>query len=111
MKKTRQNKIARLIQKEISEIFLEITREMNKGILLTPTIVRVSPDLSIARVYMSIFPTEKTTEMLEFVKSRSQTIKHRIATRTRFQLRTVPDLNFYIDDSLDYIEKIDKLLE
>jgi ribosome-binding factor A len=111
METKRQNKIARLIQKEISEILQSITREMNKGILITPTIVRVSPDLSVAKVYLSIFPTDKSAEMLAFVAERSQTIKHHLAGRTRFQLRTVPNLSFYLDDSLDYIENIDKLLK
>jgi len=85
METTRQNKIARLIQKEISEIFLEITREMNKGILLTPTIVRVSPDLSIARVYMSIFPTEKTTEMLNLSRAEVK--------QSNIELQHVPDFS------------------
>jgi ribosome-binding factor A len=111
METKRQNKIARLIQKEISEILQSITREMNKGILITPTIVRVSPDLSVAKVYLSIFPTDKSAEMLAFVTERSQTIKHHLAGRTRFQLRTVPNLSFYLDDSLDYIENIDNLLK
>ena len=110
METKRQNKIARLIQKEISEILQSITKEMNQGVLITPTIVRVSPDLGVAKIYLSIFPSEKSADMLAFVTERSQTIKHHLAGRTRFQLRTVPSLSFYLDDSLDYIEHIDKLL-
>ena len=110
METKRQNKIARLIQKEISEILQSITREMNAGVLITPTIVRVSPDLSVAKVYLSIFPSDKTKDILAFDVERRQTIKHHLAGRTRFQLRTVPNLSFYPDDSLDYIENIDKLL-
>lgn len=110
METTRQNKIARLIQKEISEIFLGMTRQM-PGTLVSTTIVRISPDLSVARIYLSIFPTEKSDELLEFINSKSASIRYDLAGRTRHQLRTVPTLTFYKDDSLDYIENIDKLLK
>ncbi|MCQ2350518.1 MAG: 30S ribosome-binding factor RbfA [Paludibacteraceae bacterium] len=110
METTRQNKIARLIQKEISEIFLGMTRQM-PGTLITTTIVRVSPDLSVAKIYLSIFPSEKCQELLDFINSKTVSIRHDLAARTRFQLRTVPTLTFYKDDSLDYIDNIDKLLK
>ncbi|MBO6034942.1 MAG: 30S ribosome-binding factor RbfA [Paludibacteraceae bacterium] len=110
METTRQNKIARLIQKEISEIFLGMTRQM-PGTIVSTTIVRISPDLSVARIYLSIFPTEKSEELLEFINSKSVSIRHDLAARTRFQLRTVPTLSFFKDDSLDYIDNIDNLLK
>lgn len=110
METTRQNKIARLIQKEISEIFLGMTRQM-PGTLVTTTIVRVSPDLSVARIYLSIFPSEKCQELLDFINSKTVSIRHDLAARTRHQLRTVPELSFFKDDSLDYLENIDKLLK
>lgn len=110
METTRQNKIARLIQKEMSEIFLGMTRQM-PGTIVTPTIVRVTPDLSIARIYLSIFPSEKCQELLDFINSKSASIRYDLAGRTRYQLRTVPELTFYKDDSLDYIDNIDKLLK
>ncbi|MBP7211036.1 MAG: 30S ribosome-binding factor RbfA [Paludibacteraceae bacterium] len=110
MEATRQNKIARLIQKDISEIFLGMTHTM-PGTLVTTTNVRVSPDLSVARIYLSIFPTEKSQELLDLINSKSASIRYDLSQRTRFQLRTVPTLSFFIDDSLDYIEHIDKLLK
>ncbi|MEE0990773.1 MAG: 30S ribosome-binding factor RbfA [Paludibacteraceae bacterium] len=111
METTRQNKIARLLQKEISDIFRSFTQNMQKGILISPTIVRISPDLSVARVYISVFPSDKEKEYLDLVNERSVAIRHELAQRTRHQLRTVPTLTFFLDDSLDYIENIDNLLK
>ena len=84
---------------------------MQKGILISPTIVRISPDLSVARVYISVFPSDKEKEYLDLVNERSVSIRHELAQRTRHQLRTVPTLTFFLDDSLDYIENIDNLLK
>ena len=106
METTRQAKIARLIQKELSEIF----RLQTHGVLVSVSAVRVSPDLSIAKVYLSIFPTDKSQELLESITASAKTIRYELAQRVRFQLRKCPELSFYIDDSLDYIENIDKLL-
>jgi ribosome-binding factor A len=111
METTRQNKIARLLQKEISDIFRSFTQNMQKGILISPTIVRISPDLSVARVYISVFPSDKEKEYLDLVNERSVAIRHELAQRTHHQLRTVPTLTFFLDDSLDYIENIDNLLK
>ena len=111
METTRQNKIARLLQKELSDIFRSFTQNMQKGILISPTIVRISPDLSVARVYISVFPSDKEKEYLDLVNDRSVSIRHELAQRTRHQLRTVPTLTFFLDDSLDYIENIDNLLK
>ena len=113
METKRQNKIARLIQKEMSEIFLGMTRQMHNTLdtLVTVTVVRVSPDLSVAKIYLSIFPSEKSQELLEFIRSKSVPIRHDLSQRTRFQLRIVPELSFFLDDSLDYIDHIDQLLK
>ena len=110
METTRQSKIPRLIQKEISEIFLGFTRSLQQGILVSPTIVRISPDLSVARVYISVFPSNKEQEILQMMYEKSVSIRHDLAQRTRHQLRTVPTLTFFLDDSLDYLENIDQLL-
>lgn len=107
METTRQAKIARLIQKELSEIFRLQTAKTH-GVLVSVSAVRVSPDLSIAKVYLSIFPTDKSQELLESITASAKT--YELAQRVRFQLRKCPELSFYIDDSLDYIENIDKLL-
>lgn len=110
METTRQAKIARLLQKDLSEIFRLQTAKTH-GTLVSVSAVRVSPDLSIARVYLSIFPPEKSGEILSGINASAKTIRYELAQRVRFQLRKCPELSFYIDDSLDYIENIDKLLE
>ncbi len=110
METTRQNKIARLLQKELSEIFLLQAKAMH-GMLVSVSAVRISPDLSIARVYLSIFPSEKGEETVKNVNANMKTIRYELGTRVRHQLRIIPELKFFVDDSLDYIEKIDSLLK
>jgi ribosome-binding factor A len=109
MDTTRQQKIARMLQKELSEIFLGIAHRI-PGTMITVTNVRITPDLSIARVYLSIFPGEKTDSTLEFIKEQTKTIRYELGLKVRHQLRIIPELSFYIDDSLDYIDNIDRLL-
>lgn len=109
METTRQNKIARLIQKELSETFRSQTQLM-KGVLISVNIVRVSSDLSSAKAYLSIFPSEKAKELIETINQNSKGIRYEVAQKVRFQLRRMPELSFYLDDSLDYLENIDKLL-
>lgn len=109
METTRQSKINRLLQKELGEIFLTETKKM-QGTLVSVSIVRVSPDLSVAKVYLSIFPSDKAESILSAVKESAKSIRYELAARVRFQLRKVPELTFFIDDSLDYIDNIDTLL-
>ncbi len=110
MESTRQAKISRLLQKELSEIFRRETAKTH-GVIVSVSAVRVSPDLSIARAYLSVFPSEKSQEMLESINGSSKTIRYELAQKVRFQLRKVPELQFYLDDSLDYIANIDSLLD
>ena len=110
METTRQNKISRLLQKELSEIFLNETRKL-PGTLVSVSVVRISPDLSIAKAYLSIFPSEKAEETIEAINSASREIRFQLGQRVRFQLRKIPELCFYLDDSLDYIDNIDNLLK
>lgn len=110
MESNRQAKISRLLQKELSEIFRMQTAKTH-GVIVSVSSVRVSPDLSIARAYLSIFPSDKAAEMIESINKNAQTIRYELASRVRFQLRKTPALQFYVDDSLDYIDNIDKLLE
>ena len=110
METTRQAKIARLLQKELSEIFRQQTAN-TRDTLVSVSSVRVSPDLSVAKAYLSIFPSEKSAEMLRSITASAKTIRYELAQRVRFQLRKTPELQFYLDDSLDYIENIDHLLE
>ena len=110
MQETRQNKIARLLQKELSIIFQEQTRAMH-GTMVSVTRVRISPDLSICTAYLSVFPSERGEEILENINRTNQQIRYALGQRVRYQLRIVPELRFFIDDSLDYIEHIDELLK
>ena len=110
METTRQQKIARLLQKELSEIFRLQTAKMG-GVLVSVSAVRVSPDLSIARAYLSIFPSERANEIIESINHSARSVRYELAQRVRYQLRKTPELTFFIDDSLDYIEHIDSLLK
>lgn len=109
METTRQAKIARLLQKELSEIFRQQTAKTN-GVIVSVSAVRVSPDLSIARAYLSVFPSAKGEELLASINRSAKTIRYELAQKVRYQLRKTPELSFYLDDSLDYIENIDNLL-
>lgn len=109
METTRQAKIARLLQKELSEIF-RLQTAATRGTIVSVSAVRVSPDLSIAKAYLSIFPSAKAEEIMKSINASAQTIRYELAQRVRFQLRKTPELAFYLDDSLDYIENIDHLL-
>lgn len=110
MESTRQAKISRLLQKELSEIFRRQTAKTH-GVIVSVSAVRVSPDLSIARAYLSVFPSDKAQEMIESINASAKTVRYELAQAVRFQLRKVPELQFYLDDSLDYIANIDSLLE
>ncbi len=110
METTRQAKISRLLQKELSEIFRQQTAKTH-GVIISVSAVRVSPDLSVAKVYLSVFPSEKSQELLESIKNSAKTIRYDLAQKVRYQLRKTPELAFYLDDSLDYLENIDNLLK
>jgi ribosome-binding factor A len=109
MESKRQAKIARLLQKDLSEIFRRQTASLG-GVIVSVSAVRVTPDLSIAKAYLSIFPPEKSQEILENIKKQSKTVRYELAQSVKQVLRKCPDLQFYLDDSLDYIENIDRLL-
>ena len=81
------------------------------GTLVSVSAVRISPDMSIARVYLSVFPSEKAEEMVKNINNNMKSIRYELGTRVRNQLRIIPELKFFVDDSLDYIEKIDSLLK
>lgn len=110
MQETRQNRIARLLQKELSLIFQSQTRMMH-GVMVSVTRCRISPDLSICTAYLSVFPSEKGEEIINNVNGNVKTIRYELGTRVRNQLRIIPELRFFIDDSLDYIDHIDELLK
>jgi len=110
MQDTRQNKIARLLQKELSLIFQEQTRAMH-GVMVSVTRTKISPDLGICTAYLSIFPSERGEELLANIEKNNQQIRFTLGQRVRHQLRIIPELRFFIDDSLDYIDHIDQLLK
>jgi ribosome-binding factor A len=110
MEGTRLSKIERLLQKELSELFRRQTAIM-RGTLVTVSMVRVSPDLSMAKVYLSIFPSEKGSEMIESIEKNKRTLRYDLGQVVRMQLRRIPELVFYLDDSLDYVDNIDRLLK
>ena len=103
MQETRQNRISRLLQKELSLIFQSQTRQMH-GVMVSVTRVKISPDLSI-------FPSERGDELLKNIQQNTSTIRYDLGQRVRNQLRIIPELRFFIDDSLDYLERIDDLLK
>ena len=109
MEGTRLQKIERLLQKELSDIFQKQTQAMH-GVLVSVSVVRVSPDLSVAKAYLSIFPSATGEELLKAIRANTKAIRYDLGQRVRLQLRKIPELSFFIDDSLDYIEHIDSLL-
>jgi ribosome-binding factor A len=111
MESTRQKKVSRLIQKELADIFLKKNNEFAPGKLVSITIVRVSPDLSFAKVFLSIFPSVNQDKVVNAIKDHTAKIRFELGQKVRTQLRIVPEIAFFIDDSLDYIDNIDKLLK
>lgn len=109
METTRQAKISRLLQKELSELFRLQTAKTH-GTLVSVSAVRISPDLSVARAYLSTFPSERSAEIIKSINASAKTIRYELAQRVRYQLRKTPELTFFVDDSLDYAENIDRLL-
>lgn len=107
---TRLSKIERLLQKEVGDMFQKQTQGM-PGTLISVSRVRVSPDLSLAKVYLSIFPSDRGEELLKTIRTNTKPFRYDLGQRVRMQLRRIPELAFFIDDSLDYLENIDKLLE
>ena len=113
MDSTRQNKAARLIHKEISDIFIVEGRGYYSNAMVTVTRARVTPDLSVAKIYLSIFVTGQNDkkDVLKNIETHNKEIRWHLGNRVKNQLRIIPELEFYIDDSLDYIENIENLLK
>lgn len=111
MESNRQKKIASILQRDLVDVLQGAAKSGMRGLIISVTKVSVTVDLSIAKVYLSIFPTEKTSEIIQGVNTNTASIKHEIAQRTKHQLRKMPDLQFYLDDSLEYIDNIDRSLK
>lgn len=111
MASIRQDKVARLIQRDLSEIFQREGSRFLPGAMITVTVVRVAPDFSFAKVFLSIFPSTDKKADLEKVREHTSEIRKELGNRIRHQMRIVPELAFHIDDSLDYAERINELLK
>lgn len=111
MESKRQQKIARLIQKDLGEILRLFGSEQLGGYLITVTKVNITPDMSLAKVYLSLFGPMDKSLAFKTIKQHKKDIRHHLGVRVKDQLRIIPEIDFYIDDSLDYIEKIDNLLK
>lgn len=108
----RQKKIGSVLQRDLVDVLQKAATQGGlQGILISVTKVKVTVNLSVAKVYLSIFPNDKGKELIQGIKSNAPLIKHELAQRTKNQLRRMPELQFYLDDSLEYIDKIDKSLK
>ena len=108
---TRSQKVSRLIQKELGIYLQRETINLAKGKMLSVTHVRVTPDFGLARVHISVFPSDGAKEALANIKLHYKNIRHFLGNQIKNQLRSVPELEFFVDDCLDYVEKIDELLK
>jgi len=110
MESERLKRVSSLLEQDLAQIFIGFAKKYFKGTLLSVTRVRVSPDLSVARVCVSLFPLKEKELAMEILHKHAFEIKNELASRTRHQLRKMPDLSYFLDDSLDYEENIDRLL-
>ncbi|MBC7572055.1 MAG: 30S ribosome-binding factor RbfA [Spirosoma sp.] len=109
MESKRQQKVSRQLQRDLSGIFQRDVPHLFNGAFITVTSVRVSPDLSIARVYLSFLGTNNKDVLLDEIRDKGKVIRQHLGDRVRHQLRIVPELNFFIDDTVEYADKMDKL--
>ena len=110
MESTRQHKIARLIQKDMSDILLRYARTLH-GTLISVSEVRVTPDLSIAHIYLSIFPQDKVASTMALIEENTHHLRGELGTLERHQLRIIPEIIFHLDETIDRRERIDELLK
>ena len=108
---TRQQKVARQIQKDISDIFTREAVGAAHGSMVSVTRVRVSPDLGFARIYLSVFPFAQNEAVLDALEKNKWMVRKALATRMKHKLKLVPEIAFFLDDSLEYIDNIDSLLK
>ena len=110
MTSTRQHKVSRLLLKELADYFQKHSSSLCPGKMISVTVVRISPDLGVAKVYLSIFPSEDMQGVVETISEKTSAIRSEMGKRMRNQLRHIPEFVFYPDDSLDYIDNIENLL-
>ena len=109
MESTRQHKIARLIQKDISDILLRYARTLHST-LISVSEVRVSPDLTMAHIYLSIFPQDKVQSTMQLIEENTHKFRGELGALERHQLRVIPEIKFHLDETIDRMERIDELL-
>jgi len=110
MDSIRQSKMSRLLQKELASFFQTESRNLFHGKMITVTVVRVSPDMGLAKVYLSIFPVQNNDNIIEQITAHTGLIRNALGRKIRHQVRIIPELAFYIDDSIDYMNRINELL-
>jgi ribosome-binding factor A len=110
MDSKRQQKFARLIQKDLGEIFQKETRNLFEGAFITVTEVKVSPDLGLARVYLSFMLARNKAMLLESIEEQNKTIRQMLANRIRHQVRVIPELHFHLDETADYAARMDEII-
>ncbi|MDA8714726.1 30S ribosome-binding factor RbfA [Flavobacteriales bacterium] len=111
MASIRQEKIAGVIQKELSQILRKEARTICMGAMVSVTVVRMSPDMGVAKSYLSIFGSASKDEVFNNIVAHTKTVRHALSQITKNQLRRTPELLFFLDDSLDYADEIDKILK
>jgi ribosome-binding factor A len=110
MESKRQQKFAKLIQKELAEVFQRDVPHLFNGAYVSVGTVRVSPDLGLARVYLSLLLVQNGQELITEIRSNTKTIRHHLAQRIKNQVRSIPELVFYLDDSAEYAARMDKII-
>ena len=111
MESTRQLKSARLVQKEMAEIFLNETRGLFGNVMITVTLARMSADLGVAKIYVSLFPVKDKDKLLNLIREKTPELRRNLGNRIAKQVRVIPELVFFLDDSIDYAEHINQLLK
>ncbi len=111
MESKRQQKFSRLIQKELADIFQRETTHLFAGAYISVSTVRVSPDLGMAKVYLGVMMAPNKEELLQEIRINTKTIRHHLAQRIKSQVRVIPELVFYLDDTAEYAARIDKLFD
>ena len=111
MTTTRQHKVSRLLQKELGDYFQRQGSAITGGKMVTVTVVRISPDLGIAKVYLSVFPADNAADAVQAIADKAGLVRSELGKKLRNQLRHIPEFAFFLDDSLDYIDRIEDLLK
>ncbi|MBN1115682.1 MAG: 30S ribosome-binding factor RbfA [Bacteroidales bacterium] len=111
MESSRQSKLAKQIQKDLSDIIIPMSKQLASGKMLTVTRVRMTPDLGQAKAYISVFPSDDSENIVSIFNTHAGQIRYELGQKLRHQVKKIPELKFFLDDSLDYLDNIDNLLK